>query len=51
MDLDRLARRLLKREAGTDVSLPPPDFSHPQTAFFAATVWTRAWYRDVAGHP
>ncbi|MEU3547249.1 hypothetical protein [Streptomyces longwoodensis] len=47
MDLDRLTRRLLERQAGMDVSLPPPDFSHPQTAFFATTVWTSAWYKEA----
>jgi hypothetical protein len=47
MDLDRLTRRLLGRQAGMDVSLPPPDFSHAQTAFFVAALWTTAWYREA----
>ncbi|MFF2977421.1 hypothetical protein ACFVS5_28515 [Streptomyces albidoflavus] len=46
-NLDRLARHLLRRSAGTDVSLPPPDFTHPQTAFFFATIWMRAWYSEA----
>lgn len=45
--LDQLSRRLLGRDAGTEVSLPPPDFSHPQTAFFGAAVWMSAWYKEA----
>ncbi|MGW7103814.1 hypothetical protein [Streptomyces sp. NPDC054838] len=45
--LDQLTHRLLGRQAGADVSLPPPDFSHPQTAFFTTTVWTSAWYKEA----
>lgn len=46
-DLDRLTWRLLDRQAGTEVTLAPPDFSHAQTAFFGATLWTTAWYREA----
>jgi len=46
-NLDRLARHLLKRTAGADVSLPPPDFTYPQHGFFFATIWMRAWYSEA----
>lgn len=45
--LDHLARYLLEREAGMDVSLPPPDFSHAQSAFLITTLWTSAWYKEA----